>query len=227
MPHKYCHKYNGNILYAIIKPEDEGLNQTSLLYIMSAGTSDSLPIENGSDLLIVLLYSQGASGTINEPIEGITRLQKLMFLLRQGIGPEKLVNIAESYGYKPYKMGPYSDDLNADIEELISAGIIHSEQLKYWIHDDSDNSADLDPDIDAPSIKKKKVISLKFSLTSPLGIEIGKDLWETLKKEDKAGMTKFKSFFNSLSLRQLLIFAYEKFPEFTTKSIIKGQLGLG
>jgi hypothetical protein len=36
----------------------------------------------------------------------------------------------------------------------------------------------------------------------------------------------FKAFFNSLSLRQLLIFTYENFPEYTVESTIKKGLGL-
>lgn len=183
-------------------------------------------MENGTDLLILLLFTPGHTGKEGEPIEGITRLQKLMFLLRQGLGPGKMVDLAKMYGYKPYKMGPYSDELARDLEELIAAGIIRGDRLEYWIRDDSDEMLDADPDVDMPARKKKKVESIRYSLTQELGIQIGSDLWKTLDSAERRELKKFKTFFNALSLRQLLIFAYERFPEFTTESVIKSQLGL-
>jgi uncharacterized protein YwgA len=193
---------------------------------MTANPTGGLPLENGTDLLILLLFTPGHTGKEGEPIEGITRLQKLMFLLRQGLGPGKMVDLAKMYGYKPYKMGPYSDELARDLEELIAAGIIRGDRLEYWIRDDSDEMLDADPDVDMPARKKKKVESIRYSLTQELGIQIGSDLWKTLDSAERRELKKFKTFFNALSLRQLLIFAYERFPEFTTESVIKSQLGL-
>jgi uncharacterized protein YwgA len=193
---------------------------------MTANSSGNLPLENGTDLLILLLYTPGHTKKEGEPIEGITRLQKLMFLLRQGLGPGKMVDLAKMYGYKPYKMGPYSDELGRDLEELIAAGIIRGERLEYWIRDDADEMIDIDPDVDMPTRRKRKVESIRYSLTPDLGMQIGGDLWGTLGLGERRELGKFKAFFNGLSLRQLLIFAYERFPEFATESVIKSQLGL-
>lgn len=192
---------------------------------MIPNTSSGLPIENGTDLLILLLYASGHSGRQGEPVDGITRLQKLMFLLRQGLGPSAMVNLAKSYGYKPYKMGPYSNELGRDLDELISAGIVRAERLEFWIRDDSDDRFEFDVDVDVPG-RKEKVESKRFSLSPELGMEVGKDLWNSLDLSARRDLNKFKAFFNALSLRQLLIFAYERFPEFTTESVIKSKLGL-
>ena len=42
-----------------------------------------IAIESFTDLLIALLYAPGRTGAANEPIEGRTRIQKLLFLLQQ------------------------------------------------------------------------------------------------------------------------------------------------
>ena len=193
---------------------------------MEAPGGDSQPIrvESSMDLLIALLYAPGKRETEAEPIEGITRLQKLLFLLQQDVGPKQLVK--EAYDFKPYKMGPYSDQLRNDLEELVSAGIVVTDRLQYLLSDDADVSRSEDAEVDSPSRKTKRVESLKYSLSDDLGRAIGKDLWESLSPEDREALTEFKGLFNLLSLRQLLIFTYEKFPAYTEASTIKSQLGL-
>ncbi|MDP6046631.1 MAG: hypothetical protein QGG25_13565, partial [Phycisphaerae bacterium] len=53
----------------------------------------TLTVENAMDVLIVLLYAPGKTGT-SEPINGITRLQKLMFLIKSRVALEDLVDQA-------------------------------------------------------------------------------------------------------------------------------------
>ncbi len=188
--------------------------------------SQPLRVENAMDSLLTLLYAPGKSGTDAEPIEGITRLQKLLFLLQQGIGPKQLVKEAEAYQYEAYKMGPYSEQLRSDLQELESAGIVVTKRLDYWLPDDGDGVPEKGADFDTPTRGTKRVESYRFSLSPDLGLKIGKDLWDNLTPKDREEIAAFKAFFNSLSLRQLLIFTYEKYPEFTEASTIKKQLGL-
>ena len=185
-----------------------------------------LTVESSTDLLITLLYAPGSTGKELEPIEGITRLQKLMFLLQQQGSPKRLVDEAMAYGYRPYKMGPYAPQLNRDLEDLKSAGIITTERLTYWLPDDGDGAPDVGPDFEAPLRDTKRVESYRFSLSDDLGNRIGKELWNSLATQDREALAAFKSFFNALSLRQLLIFTYQKFPQYASESTIKGQLGL-
>lgn len=188
--------------------------------------SQPLRVENSMDLLLTLLYAPGKSGRNAEPIEGITRLQKLMFLLQQDVGPKQLLNDAQAYRYRAYKMGPYSDQLRTDLQELESAGIVVTERLEYWLPDDGDGVPERSPPFDAPSGETKRVESYRFSLSPDLGQQTGRDLWDSLAPKDRKELAAFKAFFNSLSLRQLLIFTYEKYPKFTEASTIKKQLGL-
>ena len=187
--------------------------------------SEELKVENPLDLILVLLYAKGVSEKKCEPIEGITRLQKFVFLLNQGRGPEELVEIAKEYGYQPYKMGPYSDELRGDLETLISLGLVKTERLAYWIPDDLDDEEDAVNNIKAGIIDGyKKVESYKYRLSNN-GINAGEELWKSLTSKNREELIKFKTFFNSLTLRQLLIFVYDQFPQYTGKSEIRKKLG--
>ncbi|GAI01478.1 unnamed protein product [marine sediment metagenome] len=188
--------------------------------------SQTFKVEHSLDLLLVLLFAPSHKRKGCEPIEGITRLQKLIFLLNQGKGPNSLAEIAKEYDYKADKMGPYTDSLREDLDVLISFGLVGTERLRYLISDDKD-----DPDYDVDDsdykqkVKRKRVESQKFFLTEK-GKEAGEELWDSLSSKDRDALREFKAFFCSLTLRQLLIFVYDKFPQFTVKSEIKKQLGL-
>ena len=181
-------------------------------------------IENSMDLLLVLLFSPGKTGE-SEPIEGITRLQKLMFLLQQGKGPSELVKQAQDYKYKPYKMGPYSSDLNKDLDELKSAGLLATEELEYLLPDDRIESEAGERERDILNSGMRKVKSSRFELTK-FGRRVAHDLYEGMSKAQKSELVEFKTFFNSITLRQLLIFVYEKYSDYASNSTIKTQLGL-
>lgn len=185
-----------------------------------------LRIENSLDILLVLLYAPGRSDKAGESIEGITRLQKLMFLLQQGLGPKKLEKkiAKQECKFEPYKMGPYAKSLQGDIDELLSVGLIRAERLRYLITDDGD-AKERAIELDEGRETRKVVESLKYRLTDN-GMRAGKELWENIDEKSREGLEKFKRFFGSLSLRQLLIYVYEKYPRMTGESEIRRGLGL-
>lgn len=185
-----------------------------------APNPEPLKVENSLDLLIVLLYAPGSTNKPGEPVSGITRLQKLVFLLKQGEGPEAVVESAKEFLYKPFKMGPFSQELYRDLDVLKSLGFLRTRKLEYLITDDDDPESD-----DEASASSRVVESTQFELSGK-GVCIGRDLFEGLKRRDREGLVEFKKFFNAIPLRQLLIFVYQKYPEFTTESTIRGKLGL-
>ena len=180
-----------------------------------------IPVENGTDLLIALLYAPGKTAHEGEPITGATRLQKLFFLLREGEGPKRLVEQAQEMGFQPYKMGPFSTALRDTVTELEAADILKTERLSYVIPDDRD-AASSD---DLGDVRSQEMSSVRYVLTDSFGLRVGRALWASLDKDQQQDLTAFKRFFNGLSLRQLLIFTYEKYPQYTTHSTIRGQLG--
>src|SRR6266496_4475488 len=72
------------------------------------------------DLLLLLLGIDGPKA-VSEGLGGVTRLQKLLFLLEQ---EEKIVPSGEGFTFEAYKAGPYSPKLYDDLEFLENLGLI-------------------------------------------------------------------------------------------------------
>ena len=73
-------------------------------------------------MLVVLLFVPGPRGVKAEPIRGVTRLQKLLFLATQETEAKRILGVA--YDFDPYRFGPYSAELHDDVEFLESLGLI-------------------------------------------------------------------------------------------------------
>lgn len=179
-----------------------------------------------SDLILLLLYSKGFSGKINGPIQGITRLMKLLFLLHK----EK--NFESPFNFQPYKMGPFSDEVYPELEflhtfpnpetpfiKMNAVGTIDSsvnpEQMKLV-----DDIAIFD---DEDYLHTTSEANKEFSLSS-LGEKVAKELWNNLDVDQRNAIEKIKKQYGNLTLRNLLRHIYNKYPDMTGKSEIKNQL---
>lgn len=75
----------------------------------------------GMDLLLLLLYAPGKSNKMNEPVIGMTRLQKELFLIQKLLQDK---GIKYKYPFMPFNLGPFSKDLCRDIEWLKHENVI-------------------------------------------------------------------------------------------------------
>jgi len=73
-------------------------------------------VTNAKFLPLALLYVDGG-----RQVDGITRLQKLVFLAQQ----EKLDEYENGYDFAPYKYGPYSEELTHALEIFEDRGYIN------------------------------------------------------------------------------------------------------
>src|ERR1700737_2224795 len=80
----------------------------------------SMP-EIGRRDIVMLLLGVDPSGEIAEGIGGMTRLQKLLFLLEK---EEGLKPSGDGFSFVEYKAGPYSSKLYDDLEFLENLGLI-------------------------------------------------------------------------------------------------------
>ena len=86
------------------------------------GSAEKQAIESGVDVLLALLYAPGITKKTGEPVRGITRLQKLLFLLwKEGDFYRAIPNL---YGFEAYDFGPCMDDLYDDIDFAQDIGLI-------------------------------------------------------------------------------------------------------
>lgn len=175
-----------------------------------------------TDLILVLLYSKGQSGKTNEPIVGITRLMKLLFLLNKE-------QDFTQFNFEPYKMGPYSSDVYPELDFL--QNFPSPEQPFVVSKNVNENQTAITPEnlriIEEMSEQDDAVtadeINKPFAL-SDLGAKVAAELWNGLSNDNRNKIERIKSQFGSLTLKDLLRYVYKTYPDMTVNSEIKDQL---
>lgn len=172
-------------------------------------------IESGVDVLLVLLHAKGATGQQNEPVLGITRLQKLLFLLwKEGSFYKTLPDL---YNFKAYDFGPCMDDLYDDIE--------FTQSIELVVVDERDTASEYD---NGDEVAFMRSLGLRmprpkcrrdYSL-SPAGIEAASELWADLQKAEAEAVESIKRRFNRMPFFDLLRYVYNKYPKFAEKSVL-------
>lgn len=173
------------------------------------------PIESGVDVLIALLYAPGANGKIGDPVKGITRLQKLVFLLwKEGKFYEAIPDL---YNFQAYDLGPCMDDLYDDLEFAKDIGLIEIKQVPSGNeYEGADEEAFLR---DFGFHLLKKDTRQDFYLTET-GREAGKDIFKALSDADRDRLCRIKQRFNGMAFFDLLRYVYRKYPAFAKRSVL-------
>ena len=178
----------------------------------------NMDVSSATDVLLTLLYAPGNSNKYREPIKGITRLEKLMFLLSRETSLKEI--ITRNYAFDAYDYGPFSNEILDDIEALKSSNILKEisysgEKLEYI--DLQESEMNVYEDISSiPSFKR-------YELTEK-GEVIGKFLFDSLSDSQRNELIKIKKIYNSLPIKELLSYVYNTYPEVTKKSVIKDKI---
>ncbi len=163
------------------------------------------------DLVVLLLGIPGPSGESGR-IEGITRLEKLVFLIEKERKPAWL---SEHGDFVSHNFGPFSSKIYTAVDTLSAAGLVQdsgalaSSTEDAWETEHVIGETPSDP-----------YATRNFELT-----ERGRRYYDALVSELPAGavneLREFKTRFASLPLRQLIRYVYERYPDYTNKSIIR------
>jgi uncharacterized protein YwgA len=182
--------------------------------------------------LLLLLLGINGSEISSEGIGGITRLQKLLFLLWKEAGIEE---VESGFEFKPYKAGPYSRKLYDELELLQNLNFIESEtqgeatepeaaeieelSFEQLLGDDASTFSDVPSTAD--SFEERR-----FRLTKK-GMEIVKNLLAQPEIKPFAdGIRKIKSKFANYSLQDLLYHVYTTYDKdgWTSESEIRDKV---
>jgi len=191
--------------------------------------SDSTQRPIGRRDLLLLLLGVSGQRTQSEGIGGITRLQKLLFLLEK---EEHVTPSGEGFTFEPYKAGPYSSKLYDDLEFLENLGLIGKQvaaegteeeatEIDFTFEDliEPEREKD-DPSGPAPDAYEEH----RFYLT-PTGRQKIKQLLAAHTYRPLVdSISRIKSRYGQYSLKDLLYHVYTRYPEMTTESEIKEQL---
>ena len=134
-----------------------------------------------------------------EPIEGRTRLQKMVFLLQKELEHrEQFVGIVPTYEFIPYDYGPFSRDLYDDLDAMIDQQFVddaeeslQSGKVKY-IYEIEDNGQEL-VESEAKSLE---------------------DVHEVLNVAHE-----IKREYNDMLLSDLIEFVYSEYPDYAERSV--------
>ncbi len=146
-------------------------------------------------LILALLYAEGKAGE-KEPIEGITRMEKLVFLLTN----EDFKEVFGELNYKADNYGPFSDRLVDQLENLVDLKLIEKSKGRNLELADEFNYNFTDVKI--PD---------KFSLTF-YGEALAKKIFTDLTDEERKKFIDIKEKFNSIPLDALLSYIYNTVP---------------
>jgi len=178
-------------------------------------TNPPLPIENGLDVVLALLYAPGATGRENEPVRGITRLQKLLFLLwKEGAFHEVLPKL---YNFQAYDFGPCVDDLYDDLDFAEDIGLISVQEVPSGNEFEGGDEDAFLRDFGFKPVKPQ--LRRDFTLTDE-GMEAAKEIYDNLDDQQRRQLEQIKRRFNAMPFFDLLRYVYRKYPAFAKKSVL-------
>lgn len=187
--------------------------------------------------LLLLVLAVDESGASSAGIGGITRLQKLLFLLWKEAGIEE---IDRGFQFKAYKAGPYSRKLYDELELLENLGYIKSEEqgeateaeaaeieelsFEHLMGDDVHPFQSVHSRGEATTADSFE--ERRFTLTQKGLDEVNSLLQRTEMRPFIDGIRKIKSKFANYSLQDLLYYVYTKYEAegWTSESDIRDRV---
>lgn len=177
--------------------------------------TDHEPLET-DDAIVLLLGAPGGSERTGY-LEGVTRLEKLVFLLERETSARDWMT--EKADFHSWRFGPFSSKIYEAADTLAAAGMIRDSASKAANVEDSWEAVtallderDLDP-----------YTTRTFELTER-GQKYYQALLTELPPDAEQVLGDFKGRFGSLPLRRLVRYVYERYPQFTDKSEIRDDI---
>ncbi len=175
-----------------------------------------MTIDSGMKLLLALIYAQGSTKKSNEEIRGITRLEKLLFLLDREGGFKGL------YDFEAYDYGPWSGEVHDDIETLKEAGIVTSKKEAPKTFAEISDAIECVEQEAGEGAPEKVEVEI-YSLTDA-GAKAGGKLLDSLPKQSREKLEEIKKKYNSMPLIDLIRYIYTRYPEYAEASKIRDQI---
>lgn len=168
------------------------------------------------DLIVLLLGAPSATPQLRDRLNGITRLEKLVFLLEEETDLEALMS--EASDFEAHHFGPFSSKVYSAVETLVAAGLLDQQTVPAGSSEDTWESANLLGTNEGVSYAERR-----FKLT-----DRGRKYYQALLAEvpqdvpDRLG--RFKDQFAAVPLRNLVRYVYQNHEKFTDKSLIRKQI---
>lgn len=175
---------------------------------------NSAPEFEVDDAIVLLLGSDPGRAERRGEIRGITRLEKLVFLLEQESGAADAMT--EAADYRAHHYGPFSQKVYQSLEILRAAGLIEDSAQASASNEDQTEYARVAGNDPSPAPYSTR----DFRLTND-----GRRYYHVLVSELPSGVTaeagRLRKQFAGWPLRRLIRYVYEKYDDYTTNSVIR------
>lgn len=168
------------------------------------------------DLVVILMGAPSAIPRLQGRIEGITRLEKLVFLLFR---EHELGKAFENPDFRAFNFGPFSPKVYQAVADLSSYGLITDSARVAETTEDSWESEHLI----SPSAMPDPYSTRDFELTDK-GRRYYEAVLKELPPEAEEQLRAFKDRFAATPLRALVRYVYERHEDMTANSLIKRQV---
>lgn len=179
--------------------------------------------ESGLDVLLMLLYAP-ENDEIATPVKGITRLDKLIFLLSRFKEFEKLFR--NDYDFVPYNFGPFATELLDDLEALKAQGVVEAKKEKTKRASETRDAEAIDEEsgeLGESEITWDMYHYEVYCLTEE-GREIAERIFSAASEAQRSVIISVKERFNTKSLTGLLRYVYKTYPSYAEKSEIRTKI---
>jgi uncharacterized protein YwgA len=133
------------------------------------------------------------------PIDGRTRLQKMVFVMQQELGESDQLREDQGYEFFAYDYGPFSKELAEAIDQMIEAGLLSEEEVEY---DDEGNV--------------KYLYELRPEGQDIVEKELGQESVRDVFKQAQRIKQRFN---DELSLPEVIDEVYAEYPEYAENSV--------
>ncbi len=182
-------------------------------------SDETISVENGTDMLLVLLHAGGKTKPEDEEIVGITKLGKLVFLLKNETVLAKYLN---DFSYEAYNYGPYSSEVFDSLQALINAGLVRTRKGESSGYIEESDRYEIEEQANSENMAGIGKTTI-YELTDE-GRTVATALMQSLSDDERKEIENIKKKFNSIDLKQLLRYVYTKYPESTTESVIRDEV---
>lgn len=168
------------------------------------------------DLVVLLLGSPSEFPELQGQIHGVTRLEKLIFLLDKEGDVGKWLQ--ESPEFESHNFGPFSSKIYQAVESLVGYGLLEDSKVASTTTEDTWEAENV---LGAEAVDR--FAERRFRLT-----EKGRRYYESLRSELPSGtvesLGKFKDRFGNIPLGKLVRYVYQNYEQFTDKSLIRKRI---
>lgn len=147
---------------------------------------------------------------------GITRLEKIVFLLQQERDLDRWVK-GDKPSFSAYKLGPYSQEVYTAVEFLSTYSLLEDSTFV------GDSRLDVLEERIALDAEHLQYSERRFRLTTK-GRKATDILMQRSDRDIVGHIRDYYRSFGSMPLASLLRYVYRKYPEFTGESIIKDSV---